>query len=237
MTKSKRVFLGAAWLSAAWVAAAGAATPAAGDTYLYRLVNGYNAEPLGQVRYRVEKVEPGRVTLAVSPEGSATRSARTVVTTGEGNWLQHEVESHGNAVEYVFDKAYPAYVFPLDPGKSWSVRVPAKAPGANKSSRSVRVDGKVIGTERIRVPAGEFETVKVRRLVYAGDHGDPHFAQNETQITEIDWYAPALGRPVRTERRSGWLDMSQCSGRDGGGCEFRGNWDIYELVEAPGAKR
>jgi hypothetical protein len=204
--------------------------PAAGDSWLYRLVNGYNKEVLAQIRYEVEKVDGGNVTLAVTPDKADGGVARTDVYTREGNWLRHPVENHGQAIEYVFAAAYPAYVFPLDPGKSWSVRVPASV-AASGQRRSVRVDGRVMGTERVRVPAGEFDTVKIRRLVYPDDE---RFTLSETQITEFDWYAPALGRAVRTERRSDWLDTSEC-GEDGG-CDFRGSWHVYELVEAPRAK-
>jgi hypothetical protein len=203
--------------------------PAAGDTYLYRLVNGYNKEELARIRHEVDKVEGGNVTLTVTPDKADGGVARTDVFTREGNWLRHPVESHGHAVEYVFAQAYPAYVFPLDPGKSWSVRVPATV-AASGQRRLVRVDGRVMGTERVRVPAGEFDTVKIRRLVYPDDE---RFTLLETQITEFDWYAPALGRAVRTERRSDWLDTSEC-GEDGG-CDFRGGWYVYELVEAPRA--
>lgn len=205
--------------------------PAAGDTYLYRLVNGYNKEDLAQIRYEVAKVEGGSVTLAVTPDKADGGVARTDVYTREGNWLRHPVENHGQAIEYVFATAYPAFVFPLDPGKSWSVRVPASV-AASGERRSVRVDGRVMGAERIRVPAGEFDTVKIRRLVFPDDE---RFTLSETQITEFDWYAPALGRPVRTERRSEWLDTSQCGEDDG--CDFRGGWYVYELVEAKPAKR
>ena len=52
---------------------------------------------------------------------------------------------------------------------------------------------------------------------------------------ETDWYAPALGRVVRTERDSRFLDMQSCSGF--ARCEARGDWDIYELVESRAAKR
>ena len=92
--------------------------------------------------------------------------------------------------------------------------------------------GKVIGTERIRVPAGEFDTIRVRRTVYPGDHA---FMLSETYVMETDWYAPALGRVVRTERDSRFLDMQSCSGF--ARCEARGDWDIYELVESRAAKR
>jgi MFS-type transporter involved in bile tolerance (Atg22 family) len=38
-------------------AIAAAAAPVAGDTYVYRVINGYNSELVGQVTYRVDKVD------------------------------------------------------------------------------------------------------------------------------------------------------------------------------------
>ena len=208
-----------------------AGTPAVGDAYSYQLVNGYNKEVRGKVRYQVDRVDADRFTVSVTPDNAEAGWAHSVTYTSEGNWLHNLVESHGVPVEYVFATAYPAYVFPLVPGKSWSVRVNATVP-ATGERRSVRVDAWVIGNERIRVPAGEFDTIKIRRAVYPGDS---RFSLMETQIFEFDWYAPALGRAVRTERRSNWLDLSHC-GKDGM-CDFRGDWNIYELLEAPAARK
>ena len=201
---------------------------ASGSAYVYRLVNGYSKEVRGQLHYRVDKVDPAGYTVSVSPDNSAAGFARTEIYTKEGNSLRRLLESHGQKVEYVFASAYPAYAFPLDPGKSWSTRVSATVPGKS-GVRSVRVDGTVLGRERITVPAGEFDTVKVRRLTYPGD---PESFRTETQIVEFEWYAPALGRAVRTEVRSQYMDMSQCGGGErGGNCLFYGDWDIYELVK------
>jgi hypothetical protein len=83
----------------------------------------------------------------------------------------------------------------------------------------------VVGTERIRVPAGEFDTVKIKRSVYAGD---AEYNLRETTISEMDWFAPALGRSVRVTRNSGYLDLS--AGRFSR--VVRGDWNIYELVSA-----
>ncbi|HKA43562.1 MAG TPA: hypothetical protein VKF40_16400 [Burkholderiales bacterium] len=200
---------------------------ASGDTYVYRLVNGYNNEVRGQLHYLVEKVDPGTFTVSVTPDSSWAGVQRVETYTKDGNWLRHQLASHGQNVEYVFESAYPAYVFPLEPGKSWSVRVNAMVPGA-ATPRSVRVDGTVLGRERIRVPAGEFDTVKIRRVIYPGD---AYFYLNETKIIEYDWFAPALGRTVRTDSRSEYIDTSRC-GRGGGTCMFRGDWDVFELVDA-----
>ena len=211
--------------------AVAAAPPVVGDAYVYQRVNGYNKETRGKLSYEVVRVEPNRITVSVAPDNPEAGKQRTEVYTQEGNWLAHEVESHGEKVRYEFAAAYPAYVFPIEQGKSWSVRVNATVPDEPRA-RSVRVDGKVLGAERIRVPAGEFDTIKIRRYVYAGDEA---FMLTETHITETDWYAPALGRAVRTERNSKYLDLNSCGGI--ASCEARGDWDIYELVESRVVKR
>ena len=204
---------------------AAAAPPAPGDAYVYVYVNGYSREVRGHLHYRVDKTDPGSITFSVTPDQAAAGYSRTEIYTPEGNWLLHPVESHGWKVGYLFATAYPAYVFPLAAGRTWSQRVNATVHG-DPRTRSVRVDGKVLRTERIRVPAGEFETIKIERVVYSGDATS---AQTETRIVETDWYAPALGRAVRTERRSYWQEPSSC-GRFIG-CEFKGDWDLFELVE------
>lgn len=207
-----------------------AGAPAAGDVYVYRLVNGYSKEVRGQLRHQVDKVEGNNITLSVTPDNAAAGIERTEIVTREGNWLRNPLENHGWKVEYEFATSYPAYVFPLDAGKTWSVRVTATVPSTGQR-RSVRVDGKVIGNERIRVPAGEFDTVKIKRLVYPGDWD---YFLMETHIVEFDWYAPALGRAVRTERRSEYIDLSRCP--EEGSCVHYGDWDVFELVQAPAAK-
>jgi hypothetical protein len=223
---SKRLLasvIAAAVIVAATVGPAVAAA-VAGDTYVYLISNGYSKEPRGQISYRVDRVDADRTAVSVTPDSPALGQAFNVVYTHEGNWLRHPLTNHDQPVQYEFAQAYPAYVFPLDPCKSWSVRVNATNPATAKIS-NVRVDGTVLGTERIRVPAGEFDTIRIRRLVYAGDWDG---FLRETNIMEIEWYAPALGRAVRSESKSEWQDQSRC-GR--GGCQwFRGDWNVYELI-------
>ena len=197
---------------------------AVGDTWVYRVSNGYNNEVRGQIRYQVEKVDAGRTVVSAAPDDPYLGQAYTVVYTKEGNWLRHPLTNHDQPVDYEFATAYPAYMFPLQPDKSWSLRVNATDTAMGRRN-SVRIDGTVLGAERIRVPAGEFDTIRIRRLVYGGDWDG--FRQ-QTHIYETDWYAPALGRPVRTESKSEWQDMSRCGK---GGCPwFRGDWNVYELV-------
>ena len=202
-----------------------AAAPAAGDTYVYRYTDGYTKQLRGQINYRVDSVDINRVVEAVTADPPSAGSARTDIHTADGNWLRHPLVNHDQPVEYEFAIPYPAYLFPLETGKSWSVRLDAVNPASGRRN-SVRVDGEVLGVERVRVPAGEFDTIKIRRLIYAGDWDG---FRRETNIVETDWYAPAVGRAVRSESTSQYLDSNRAR------CCIRiaGDWNVYELVFLP----
>jgi hypothetical protein len=180
---------------------------------------------------RIEQIAAERITVSVTPSKAQAGPARTQVDDRDGNWLRHPLESRGKPVEYTFAAPFPAHVLPLEVGKSWSMKVKAATPDEGRP-RTVRVDGKVLRNERVRVPAGEFDTVVIRRRIYAGD-SDQHYS--ETRTDETEWYAPALGRAVRLERNSEWRDLGLC-GR-GSECDMRGDWDLLELIEVRAAKR
>jgi hypothetical protein len=201
------------------------AAPAIGDTYVYRIVNAYNHEVVGEVSYRVDKVDAGQLTLSVAYDRPSLGTPHMEIVAADANWLRHPLVNHDVPVEYSFSPPFPAYVAPLDAGKSWSTRVSATNPATGRRT-SVRVDGDVLGSERITTPAGTFDSVKVKRKVYAGDW---EAFRNETNIVETDWYVSALGRPVRFERNSSYIDQQKCATR--GACTpVRGDWNIFELV-------
>ena len=206
---------------------------ALGDTYVYRLSDGYRNKQPGQVSYRVDQIEADRIVMSVDPDTRIEGGTRMESYTRDGNWLRHPLINHNEPVLYEFNTPYPAYVSPLAPNQSWSTRVTATNPTHGR--RSVRVDGKVVGAERIRVPAGEFDTIKIRRYVYAGDTD----YRTETYITETDWYAPELGRAVRTERQGIWRENRSCSTNVMFACDDTklGDWHVYELVSYPAPGR
>ena len=205
------------------------AAPAAGDVYVYRVINGYSGEVRGNMEYRVDGVDARTITMSVVPQSNLLMEPHTEVYTPDGNWLRHPIVNHGVPVEYEFNPPYPAYEFPLSTEKRWSTRVNATNP-ANGARANVRVDGAVIGSERVTVPAGTFDTIKVRRYVYAGDWDG--FRQ-PTNITETDWYAPALGRPVRREYTSQYIDLGRSRGK--GSQWTHGDWTVQELVSVAAA--
>ena len=224
MRTSIRAMLFIVLMVASTVAAV--AAPAVGDTYVYRVINAYNNEVQGQVTYRVDKVDAGQVTLSATPDRQALGMPHTDILASDANWLRHPLINHDMPVEYTFSPPFPAYMAPLDAGKSWSTRVSATDPVSGRRA-SVRVDGDVIGSERITTPAGAFDTIKVKRRVYAGDWWDAF--RNETNIKETEWFAPALGRPVKTDRQSGYIDQQRCATRLACSPQ-RGDWFVYELV-------
>ncbi|MDB5810763.1 MAG: hypothetical protein JWN94_2885 [Betaproteobacteria bacterium] len=225
MQALKSFYLAGAILLATSVSAT-AAAPTAGDSWGYRVVNRYNNEVRGNVEYRVDKVDADRFAVAVSSDVVALGLPRIDVYTSDGRWLKHPLINHDQPVIYEFAQPYPAYEFPLTPGKSWSLRVKAVNAASGRSA-SVRVDGEVLGSEQVTTPAGAFDTVKIKRRIYAGDFDG---TRSETNITETEWYAPALGRAVRLERTSGYMDQAQCSDEMSACRPVRGDWDLFELV-------
>jgi len=204
-----------------------------GDTFVYRYLDGFGNLPPSQVTYRVDEVSGERVVMSVTPETPREGYARTEVYTSNGNWLRHVVRSHNYPLDREFVSPYPAFDFPLVPGKSWSTRIDTIDPASKQQGESMVVKGKVIGAERVRVPAGEFDTIKVQRHVFI-DHvsGFLNTAGN-THITETDWYAPALGRVVRSENQSDW----HVSGKSPAFSQEYGDRHVYELISGPSATR
>lgn len=210
------------WIGTALTAVA---APALGDSFVYRVINAYNGEVVGHVAYRVDKVDAGQILVSVTPDRAALGSPHTEILAGDANWVRHTLINHDTPVEYTFSPPYPAYVAPLDAGKSWSMRVSATELTSGRRN-SVRVDGEVLGNERISTPAGPFDTIRVKRRSYAGDW---EAFRNETNIDETEWFAPALGLAVKTERKSGYIDQQRCATRLA--CSpIRGDWFIYELA-------
>ena len=196
-----------------------APTVRAGDDWRYTLHDGYTRLPRGTVEYRVSAVEGDRVTVE-RRQGDRTSTERY---TRDLNWRERPMT---NLPNFRYDPPYAALPFPLAAGKTWRAYVKATDPATGQAHR-VRIDGKVLGWERVRVPAGEFDALVVRRIVYAGNEDT---TRGEENITEFDWYAPALGVIVRHVSSSSYFDkMRSCDERS---CNawIRNDWNVGELV-------
>ncbi|MGH8663273.1 MAG: hypothetical protein ACREUX_03305 [Burkholderiales bacterium] len=170
-----------------------------GTTWRYAVSDGFTKIPRGTVEYRVRGVEGNVVTVEVL---NGTQES-TELYSRDGNWLQRPAT---NMQMFSYSPPYRAFDFPLVAGKSWTTRSKATDP-ADGRSFPVSIEGRVLGWERIKVPAGEFDTLKVRRMVYLD-----YFQQGvrgQSVIRETDWYAPALNQVVRRETTSQYLRLAR----------------------------
>jgi hypothetical protein len=191
----------------------------AGTAWTYTLHDGYTKLSRGTLAFHVAEVGDKTVTVRLS-----TAAGESVERyTRDWNWIERPMT---NLQNFRFDPPYPALPFPLAAGKTWVAYVRATDP-LDKRVNRVRIDGKVLGWERVHVPAGTFDTVVVRRVVYAGNED---WFREEEHIREIDWYAPALGLIVRHESSSGYRDKMRSTDRFGGGVWIHNDWNVLELV-------
>lgn len=190
----------------------------AGDAWRYTAYDGYTHLPRGQFDYRVESVQDDMVKVERTHEGRASTELYT------RNWAWRE-RPLTNLSDLRYQPAIPALPFPLHAGKTWRSDIQATDPATGRIYH-VRVDGRVLGWERVRVPAGEFDALKVERRIYAGNFD---FFKTEERIHEYDWYAPQVGAVVRHEGASEHTDTSlNCRHAD---CNIiRGDWIVFELA-------
>lgn len=243
----KRFFIACAWLALAGCATPLPQTPPAGMAaqveapdiqagahWTYRVRDGFTDLPRPSVSYRVTEVTGERVTVTVSREHA---NDEIELYDRQWNWLTHPAT---DLQSFNYSPVYPAFAFPLAAGRTWHARLVATDPATGKRF-PLTVDGAVLGWEHVKVPAGEFDALKVRRVVFF-DYYEPN-VRGRSEIVETEWYAPAIGQSVRRENSarylsymygengSGFLQV-RGMGDGGGGPRFvPDDWFIYELTD------
>ena len=204
-----------------------------GNQWRYAVHDGYTKLVRGAVEYRVSAVQGDTVTVDVRNNGLES----TELYARDGNWLRRPAP---NLHTFAYSPAYPAFAFPLTPGKTWNSRVTATDPATGQNFR-VTIQATVVGWERVKVPAGEFDTLKVQRNVYV-DYLLPN-VRGPSVAREIEWYAPALKQAARRETsgryftflaqapHDGFVQVRGGGRGDGGGPRYvDDDWTIQELV-------
>lgn len=193
-----------------------------GDFWEYRVKDAYTGFDRGLRRYEVSHASTDRVVVDVTQDGQRMDS---LVYAPGWNGLEAPLT---NLQRFRYAPAFPAYAYPLAPGKTWYTVVEATDVVTQQRHR-VHTRAKVVGWERIRLPAGEFDALRIERQVFAGNADT---VRTQEEINEIDWYAPAVRQTVRHEGNSQHFDNSR-GGGDGGGeypLRIRGDWLVAELV-------
>ena len=192
-----------------------------GDYWEYAVRDGWTQLPRGIYRYEVTRADAGGVLVQLTHEG---RLLDTLVYAP--GWNGRELPLT-NTQRFRYEPTYPAYAYPLEPGKTWR-NVLRSTDVATGRTYNTHVHGRVLGWERVRVPAGEFDALKVQRSVFAGNMEG---TRTQEEISETDWYVPSVRRAVRTQTNSQHFDTN--GGGDEGGeypKRVRGDFLIAELV-------
>ncbi|MEA3153702.1 MAG: hypothetical protein QOK44_1291 [Betaproteobacteria bacterium] len=196
----------------------------AGQYWEYAVHDAYTGLPRGVYRYTVARLDATQAVVDVIQDGVHVDA---YVYAPGWNPIEQPLT---NLQRFRYKPPFPAYEFPLYPGKTWRRIVRATDPITGKSY-SVHVHARVGGWRRIHVPAGEFDALQVVRYVYAGN---AEFFRLQEEITQTDWYAPSVGYVVVNEGNSSHIDTSRSGGGRGRPLRVRGDWLIAELVRYSG---
>jgi hypothetical protein len=181
-------------------------TPAAraGDRWTYQESNAYNGIPTGKVDYRVLAGEGDALTLEVAHDKSKSR----VTHTYPPRWSEFELVDGRR------------FVFPL--GTREGAAVIARSVETQESV-PIKIYERVSGPEKVRVPAGEFDAVKIFRNIYVDD---ADWYKSQTSVRQSEWYAPSLAAAIKRESQASYRDLRR--GRHD--VLIEGDWTRWELV-------
>ncbi len=197
---------------------------AAGDTWSYSGVNGYNQLPLGSYTQTVAAAASGAIRVEVrSADGrlidTAALAAPGLLASGMLN-----ARTIGR-----LEPALQLLPFPLEEGKRWRQNVVRFDP-VSQQKRSVSIYGKVEGWENVKVPAGEFRALKIVREMFLGDHDA---FRGQTKLTEHEWYVPELKHWVKLQN---WEEY-HLAGDNVAGSYYQGERQGFEMLSyRPGAR-
>ena len=159
-----------------------------GDRWRYRLTNLYNRSTIGETEVEV---------LSVSPE------IRLRVDPGQGQPVLEERYADAWTViaetiydaPMVFETPMPVVPPSARAGQAIASRTRYRSAFASEAlAWSQRL--RVVGWERVAVPAGTFDALRIERLV---DFRHPDFFRYLPERIDVLWYAPEVGRWVQRE--------------------------------------
>jgi hypothetical protein len=161
------------------------------------------------------------VTVVTAVTDSEIRADQTRSDTGAVTKVTRNKSLNLMVVEMATGKAledpfYPSFAFPLQAGKTWESEVTRTRTYESDRKVVAKLTGKVVGWEKVTVPAGTFDAMKIE--VKGFTNGQNLRGRWSTQTTDTIWYAPAVKSHVK------WLfeDVNSTS-------TYK-NTELYELV-------
>jgi hypothetical protein len=185
-----------------------------GDRWRYVMINRYNGSAVGETVVEVVAVSP-EIRLRVDPGGGAAPTE----------------ERYADPWSVLTDATYDSVV-------TFETPVPVVPPGARtgltlstgaryRSERSNDVLAwnqqlRVSGWERVQVPAGAFDALRIERMIR---FKHPDVFRFDPVRTDVLWYAPAVGRWVMRE----WTGNYMSGGPQPMRSRSREDWVQWQL--------
>jgi hypothetical protein len=145
----------------------------------------------------VTDVAGGRITI--SDKGDDGSAAEIVMEDGGAHMLKRRAMGDGQQVE--FEPASKWLEFPLEPGKTWAEKTAVK--GKTFLITDFDASYKALGWEKIKVPAGEFNAIKVvANESYAGHSTTGKGESFQGTGTRTYWMSPETKCIVKGDFRS-----------------------------------
>lgn len=171
-----------------------------GDTWSYQTVDAWTNLVQEKYKLEVSDISDKEIQLVRSSEKSG--AAVKITATLDMNML-NSVNSVGEAIQYSPNEG--SYTFPLVIGKKWEHKMDY---ATSNRSGSTTLDSKAVGWEKVKVPAGEFNALKIVR---EGSYRSTRTPSGYTKI--VIWYVPSIKGMVKRQyedtnssgQRAGWI--------------------------------
>ncbi len=170
---------------------------ATGDTYVYRISNGYNNEVRGKISYRVDKADADRIEVAVTTDtpSAGARAPRSTRRTATGCATRSPTTiSCANTNSRRHCRFTRRRATPADRGRcasTRSIRRPARARACGSMAKCWAASAS---------PCPPAPSIPSRSGAASMPAIGTASSAKPTYV-EIDWYAPALGRSVKTRQQ------------------------------------
>jgi hypothetical protein len=163
-----------------------APAPAVGDSWTYQYTDVWKGSKGNINRMEVAAIDSAGVHMAIKRAASGALLSTQLFSAD-----MNPIDRGGMH----FAPSFARFAFPLTPGKEWTSDVIGDNSKAGKQWR-YQIKGKVLDWEKVRVPAGEFEALKI---VVEARYGAVDSGADSGNLTETVWFVPALNNYVKLD--------------------------------------
>ncbi|MFK7962380.1 MAG: hypothetical protein AB8C46_00290 [Burkholderiaceae bacterium] len=171
-----------------------------GETWRYRLINRYNDLPVGEVLAEVTQVEP-KLTVSLTDQNGESLGQEIYASP----WQVVQEPFYNETLQF----SQPVPLLPPDLAVGAQSQMTTRY-SLGEDGRTRRWDSRTraVGWERIQVPAGQFDCLRIERIAYFEPAG---LSKIRARRVETLWYAPRINRWAMREWTGFFIDETTVS--------------------------